>query len=369
MYMKSSTRNLGIDILRILSMLGVVFLHVLGHGGILYLDHTPVNFSMVWFFEVLTYPAVNCFVLISGYVGYKDNVISPKIKNLLSLMFTVTFYSISIYLVLAYSGIIPFELNAFVKNFFPTMYKNYWFFSAYFGMFLLSPLLNLLVQHLSLKYALAFLSVLLFLGTGPTTYDAFTLTEGYSMIWLVFIYLTGAIIKKFKLNELLSKKWWLIIALTAFLITWISKIAFHYSSITYFNNRSNLLIKYVSPTIIIMAVALLCLFSKIKCNPSLAKIISFFASSTFSVYLIHDNNYIRNHLMSKIHTFIDSYDFIYLTLFIIFMVLAVFVTCILIDKIRIVIFKILKIEKLSVGIEGLIRKAVNTVYLALEKKM
>lgn len=249
------------------------------------------------------------------------------------------------------------------------MYKNYWFFSAYFGMFLLSPLLNLLVQHLSLKYALAFLSVLLFLGTGPTTYDAFALSEGYSMIWLVFIYLTGAIIKKFKLNELLSKKWWLIIALTAFLITWISKIAFHYSSITYFNNRSNLLIKYVSPTIIIMAVALLCLFSKIKCNPSLAKIISFFASSTFSVYLIHDNNYIRNHLMSKIHTFIGSYDFIYLTLFIIFMVLAVFVACILIDKIRIVIFKILKIEKLSVGIEGLIRKAVNTVYLALEEKM
>ena len=97
--MKNSSRNYGIDLLRIVSMLGVVFLHVLGHGGILSLDHAPANFSIAWFFEILAYPAVNCFVLISGYVGYKNEKLFPRLKNLLTLMFTVSFYSISIFLI------------------------------------------------------------------------------------------------------------------------------------------------------------------------------------------------------------------------------------------------------------------------------
>ena len=73
--MNKVSRNYGIDLLRIISMLGVVFLHVLGHGGILSLDLSPVKFSMVWFIEILAYPAVNCFVLISGYIGYKEEKI------------------------------------------------------------------------------------------------------------------------------------------------------------------------------------------------------------------------------------------------------------------------------------------------------
>jgi surface polysaccharide O-acyltransferase-like enzyme len=88
-YMNKVSRNFGIDLLRFLSMLSVVFLHVLGHGGILKSDLSPANFSMVWFIEILAYPAVNCFVLISGYIGYKEEKIFPKIKNLLTLAFTV----------------------------------------------------------------------------------------------------------------------------------------------------------------------------------------------------------------------------------------------------------------------------------------
>ena len=81
--MKNTSRNLGIDILRIVSMIGVVFLHILGHGGLLDSQLSPAKFSMVWFLELLAYPAVNCFILISGYVGYKGERIFPKIKNML----------------------------------------------------------------------------------------------------------------------------------------------------------------------------------------------------------------------------------------------------------------------------------------------
>ncbi|MBQ6816340.1 MAG: acyltransferase [Clostridia bacterium] len=365
--MKNSTRNLGIDILRILSMLGVVCFHVLGHGGILNIEHTAISFSMVWFLQILVYPVVNCFVLITGYIGYKDDNISPKIKSLLSLMFTVAFYSILIFLAFTFLGVEPFNLKGLAKNFLPTIFKNYWFFSAYFGLFLFSPLLNLLVQKSNLKQAFIFLSVFLFSVIISVLHDTFSLLGGFTLIWFIFIYLTGAFIKKFKLNELLSKKWWLIIALLSCVATWLSKIVLHFSGISFLENHSNVLVKYVSPTIVLMAIALLCLFSKINCNPSFAKTISFFASSAFSVYLIHDNIYVRTHLISKIHTFIGNPNFLLLALFIICFVLAIFLSCILIDKIRISIFKFLNINKLSVQIEKIIRKTVNNIYLLLEK--
>ncbi len=367
--MKKLTRNFGIDTLRIVSMVGVVFLHVLGHGGILNLDLSPANYLIAYFFEILACPAVNCFVLVSGYVGYKGENVFPKIKNILSLMFTVIFYSVSIFLVFTLLGVEPFGLGKFVKSFFPTILNSYWFFSIYFGLFLISPLLNLLVKKMNLKYAVAFLSAFSLFIIISIVCDTFSLQNGYSLIWFIFMYLIGAIVKKFKLNELLSKTWWLIIALLSFIITWILKVVLQFSNISFLEDYINALAKYVSPTIVLMSVALLCLFSKIKCNPLFIPIISFFTSSVFSVYLIHDNAFVREYLISKIHSFIGDLNVILLVLFIIGVVVVIFLVCILIDKIRIMIFQLIKIDKLSERIEKLIKNFLNTVYIWFENRL
>lgn len=94
--MKYSSHNYGIDILRIISIVGVIVLHVLGHGGILASVESPTSFSMAMAFETLAFPAVNCFVLISGYVGYRDDKLYPKLKNIINLFFVVVFYSVLI---------------------------------------------------------------------------------------------------------------------------------------------------------------------------------------------------------------------------------------------------------------------------------
>ena len=44
--MNKTPRNYGIDLLRILSMLGVVLLHVMNHGGILDIAQSPAKFSL-----------------------------------------------------------------------------------------------------------------------------------------------------------------------------------------------------------------------------------------------------------------------------------------------------------------------------------
>ena len=158
--MLKTSRNYGIDILRIVSILGVAFLHVLGHGGILYLPHSFLNFSTAWFFEILAYPAVNCFVLISGYVGYRGEKVFPKIKSILSLLFTVLFYSISIFCLFKLFYPETAALSAPSISLMPTVMGRYWFFTAYFGLFFLTPILNTFVHRSNLKQAFVFIAVL-----------------------------------------------------------------------------------------------------------------------------------------------------------------------------------------------------------------
>ncbi|MBR6668219.1 MAG: acyltransferase family protein [Clostridia bacterium] len=63
-------RNEGIDLLRCLAMLMVVVLHVLNHGGILESSARgmPV-YNAAWLLRAAGTCAVNCYALISGYVG------------------------------------------------------------------------------------------------------------------------------------------------------------------------------------------------------------------------------------------------------------------------------------------------------------
>lgn len=360
--MGKSSRNYGIDILRIASMVGVVFLHVLSHGKILHLNHSPLAFSAVWFLEILAYPAVNCFVLISGYVGYKDENVSPKFKNLISLWFTVVFYCVLIYSAFVLFGTETFGVKTLLKNFLPIVFKKYWFFSAYFGLFLLTPLLNLLVLRSNSKQAFIFLLCFVLFVAVTTIGDVFSLQDGYSLIWFILIYLIGAIFKKYRLSELLSKKVWFFIALSAFLLTWGTKLLSRFTEISFVDNHVGSLVSYVSPTIVLMAIGLLGLFSKIKCTPSFAPIISFFATSAFSVYLMHDNFYVRKGLMGKLGSYAADLDPILLTLFVIGCVSAIFFACIMIDKIRILIFKLARIDTLSAYIELTIKKAINITY-------
>ena len=82
--------NYGIEWLRILSMYMVAVLHTLGQGGILgSFKQGDLSFSIAWFLETAAFGAVDCFALISGYVGYHSHF---RYKKGLRLWFQ-TFFS------------------------------------------------------------------------------------------------------------------------------------------------------------------------------------------------------------------------------------------------------------------------------------
>ena len=61
-------RNIGLDLLRILSMFMVLILHLLGKGGMLEKESNSQIYYLIYnFMEILCIVAVNCYVLISGY--------------------------------------------------------------------------------------------------------------------------------------------------------------------------------------------------------------------------------------------------------------------------------------------------------------
>lgn len=106
----------------------------------------------------------------------------------------------------------------------------------------------------------------------------------------------------------------------------------------------DLMYKHCFPLIVLASVYLFVLFLKINIsNDKIKKVIYYFSSSTFAVYLIHNNINISHYLWDKTGVQIWAVDkqnpFMVLVIGIL-----VFVLCIIIDKLRMVIFKLLRID-------------------------
>ncbi len=90
-------RNYGIDALRMLSMFMVVVLHILLLSGLLTNEQLfSTQYEIAWLLEICVYCAVNCYALISGYVGVDSKF---RFSNIIVLWLRVVFYTFIITMV------------------------------------------------------------------------------------------------------------------------------------------------------------------------------------------------------------------------------------------------------------------------------
>ncbi len=366
---KKKTRNYGIDLLRICAMLGVAILHILGHGGILSNTVSGKTFAAAWFLEILAYPAVNCFVLISGFVGFREEKYCPRLKNIISLFLTVVLYGVSI--VLIFNRIHPAEIGRIdmLNTLIPVSTRQYWFFSSYFGMFLLSPMMNLFVAKADEKILKITALSVIFLFTVPTLFkEPFALGGGYSVIWFVLLYLLGAIIKKQKINERVSLLTALPVAFLMYTFTFVLKIlelpsfSKNASISEFLTKHDSKFISYCSPMLIIASICLLCIFSKIKVPKIFHIIIGFFSQTAFSVYLIHDNIFTRRYAISGRFAVWAEQSPTNLAIKVIAAALIIFLICSAIDGIRLLVFKFFRVDKLCILLEKYIKRICNKFF-------
>ena len=106
------------------------------------------------------------------------------------------------------------------------------------------------------------------------------------------------------------------------------------------------------PSFFYLTIALVCVFKNIKITrPFSISLIKFFAPVCFGVYLIHDNMSIDHYFLGNKFAFLAHMDPVSLVIGAIACGLGIFVACSLIDWIRELIFRKLKVKSRLAGLE------------------
>lgn len=284
------TRESGIELLRILAALGVVFSHFCNEGGISsMLPMGGGNYLLLSFIRSFTIASVDVFVLISGYFMCTSN--KRTIGKPLSLLIQIVFFSLVLYLVQLFLGVQSFSLKPFVRLLIPAN----WFISLYIVLYCLSPYLNTIFTRFdnkSWQWFLGWLLVLfslfpMFLGIaesiglslgGLSTIGTSGNNAGYTIVNFIMLYCIGAYLR---INDICrkvrSKNAWVCIVLCSFLLYILRMIPMKVQPWHIAGWYDNILV-------ILLAVSLLIVFKNLTFKN---KIVNLFAGAAFTCYIIH----------------------------------------------------------------------------------
>lgn len=341
-------RNYGIDFLRLVLMQMVVILHILGDGGVLEAaEPFSLTYYAAWLLESFAYCAVNCYVLITGYF-YIDG--RYKISSLATLWLQTITYTLGIMTVAWAIKPELFYMADFLDACFPVSRGAYWYLSSYVGLFILIPFLNAAIHAIPEQRMKAMLFFFLLVFSGYTTVcggDPFTLAEGYSVLWLILLYIVGACIKKYGWGTRLSVGKTAGLYVGAVLLSWGVKLGTEYTGTHFFEAswNGNLLLSYLSPTMLLAAIALFLIFKRLTLSLKIEKAVALFAPAAFGVYLIHKQEYVTGHFIMGKFTGYAQKNAGMMLLSVLLTAVLVFAVCILIDLVRCRIFKILRISE------------------------
>lgn len=358
---RTRSRNAGLDLLRMVSMAMVVTLHVLLNGVLDSATPLSPDYETAWLLECAAYCAVNCYALLSGYVGLEGRF---RYANLAVLWCQVAFYTLLIPLAFAMFRPGTVGLREAVRGFFPVMSGHYWYFTAYFAMFFFIPVFNYLVRHLSRRQmdALAAGIVVVF-SLLPTAFqtrvlgifrnDLFITGEGYSPLWLALLYLLGAYARKYDLFARLSCAASFALYGACVLLTWGEKWAAELLRLRLTGEFTSggILVSYTSPTILFAAVFLLAGFSKLRLPAWAARAATALSPMAFSVYLIHVHPLVWQYVMMGRFRAFGSYGTVKLAVCVLGAALAIYALCTAIDAVRLGLFRAARLRERLVQLE------------------
>lgn len=362
-------RDYGLDLLRILCMLMVVCNHTLSWGGLIENELVPgtANFYLGNAMFALCLPAVNCFVMISGYFLCTADF---KLKKLISIWGQAIFYSVSIACIVMLLGSQAFSLKELVKFFLVVSLKRYWFVSAYILMYAVMPFLNCAIRAMDWKTHLLCCGTLL--GIFSVLHNMMYISDfggvngGYSFLWFCILYIVAAYFRLHVPKYIRHQKWMLsgyffsalLICGERFLAYWVTPHILGAVKLT------SLFYSYNSIMNVLAAFCLFQFFRGVTVRHAFTKkLIAFFAPLTFAVYLISDHTILRPVLWSWLHP--SSY---YASPWMVFYVLAcvagIFLICCAIEWCR----KALCVKTgITDGIAKLCDKVQNKVNAAMAK--
>lgn len=289
-----------------------------------------VNFYILNILESIFIPAVNVFIIISGFFLY--NTQKRNLWKIIELLVQViVIYELKYIFTEKVINKSTISISGLIYNLIPTNY----FVILYIVVYIVSPYINILIKSLDKKELKRFIIILLIMfSIYPTTVDFFSeITKrqynglstvglygsqyGYSSVNFILCYIIGAYISKYKQLFLENKFSTLLICfiINVLLITGWSLFN-DYTG--YFVEKSAL--EYCNPIVIINAAIILIIFMKINIPTNI--IINKLAKASFMVFLVHDI-FIKK---LSIETFVNKNSLI-MMLHIIISVSTIYILC------------------------------------------
>ena len=329
-------RQSNIELLRIISMAMVLTVHFVGATFGLplpeELSNNPTSSMLIKTgLESISIIGVNCFILISGYFGIKASWRGISYFTGWCIFASLVVYAIKLFYVFVLGVGENLTIGDFLESLLVYSATDLWFVPAYLALYILSPVINGGLKSLSNKNLAWFIAGLVFLNVYLGWSRGGKINQfGYNEMQMIFMYVMGYFIKRnfAEFRKIAAFKY---VAIYLFSTAGIFCMAFFMPSRTVY--------AYNSPFVVIASVSFFLIFAVMKSFHS--KPVNWVASSAFMVYLIHKSPFVWIKLKTYLIELSCSASILDFAFSAILLFVAIFISCILIDKIRIASFRIL----------------------------
>ncbi len=334
---KYLNRDSTMELLRILAMLGILIVHsdffALGIPTKEECINAPLVSCWRYIIENITIVSVNIFVLLSGWYG-----IHIKMKRLLEFLFQILFFNLLFFALFSFFTPEKTLTREGIESIF-MLDDRFWFVKAYLLLYLLSPILNSYIEIASKRqFQLILLAFFAFQTIYGWLYPSVSWFKyGYSTISFIFIYLLASYLRKH-----MGKFVWGGVLLTYIAFILFNSAAFYAS--TYFGRSIYIerLMAYNSPLVIVASVAVFLCFTKIHIKSAFINMV---AISSFAAFLFHANHFFVEEIyVVWIREWFRADSFILFSIKALVFILAIFCLSIILDKIRIWIWKLISVK-------------------------
>lgn len=283
------------ELLRILSMVMVLTVHADGAAlGLPDLGGNPAKASAydLWrlAIESVAIIGVNCFTMISGYFG-----IRLSLRNAASYLFQCLFYAVIIATLYNLFFANHFSMLKWTESWLVLTHTDLWYVPAYFGLMLLSPILNAGLQALNRRqFTLLLAAFTAFnLWCGWWWHGTFNPT-GYTIIQLIFVYMIARYIRLHVPQGTINRHRPAFVA-----IYLLSTVAIFVCSLYI---KPHAAFAYNSPAVLMATVCLFLIFTTLHIE---SRIINYIAQSAFAAYLIHKSSYVWVNAMKPLMVYLE----------------------------------------------------------------
>lgn len=299
-------RKANMELFRIVLMISIVFGHGFRWGGLRdALTFPSILYIITQILDIIDTPAVNCFVMLSGYFLITTDF---KVSRILKLWLQILFYSVVLCVLMCFCGQATFSPKSVALSVIPVISNRYWFATNYVALYLLFPFINILLNKLDKRQYQVMLAVEFFLFSLVSMIPGvpgFNSLGGNSLIWFVVLYTIGGYLRKFPTStekEKNQQKKLVLEYIGMILLMFVLSEAVMWLTgrLTGERQAGARITGYTSILCVITCVIIFRIFEGIRIEGKAAKIITAISPLCFGVYLIHEHPAIRHPLWDTI---------------------------------------------------------------------